>query len=110
MNRNTLIAFGAAFALGALTVVALQADEAQAANVNMTLLQSGSEVVSLSFFPQPDGTVPSRVCGHAPFADGGFEDVRCFEINLPTGHAIALDVKALAAGQALTFWQQKRGM
>lgn len=90
------------------TLVALLAVGGVAlADRTITKLSAPAKVVRMTFEINADGTVPAEVCGTTTDAVGAQLPVSCQSTLLPSANTIAVSVKGLASGQALTFWKSR---
>lgn len=113
MNPRLRNILAPAVVFAAVAAVTLLAGEA-AADRTVVLLSAQAEVLAMEFTPQAqaDGgvAVDAIVTGRTRQSDGGFSTIARHSIRLPHGDSIGTSVKALAAGDALTFWKGREGL
>ncbi len=79
-------------------------------NKTITVLTAPAKVIHMDFYPMADGSVVARIAGSTTISDGTPLAATSYEVKLPAGHAIAVSVQALAAGQALSYWKTQEGL
>jgi hypothetical protein len=79
------------------------------ADKTFTYQSAPAVVLSMTFLPRTNGNVFATVCG-STVATAGAPPLPCKDIELPAANPIAVEVQALANGDALTFWKTQNGL
>lgn len=93
--------------LGIVAGLLLIGTAAALADRTTTVLSAPAKVQTMNFVINADNTVHANVCGSTTYSDGGATPVICHGVLLPAANSIAVSVRALGAGQGLTFWRQQ---